>query len=201
MDLDNMKNTWNELSELRSQETFLDEDSIRRITHEKSSSRLRKIIGSESLGIAMAIAMVIYLAFNFYKLDTTALLIFGYGTMTILLVSMALGGRIISQASKINIRQNTYSQTLNDFSALKKTLGLYKRLSIPVSFLMPFMLIPVFYKIWLGKNVLDHLVEFRTVIIISLILVPTMLYVIFYFYSKNVKQIGDAIKNMEDSNS
>lgn len=198
MDLDHMKKTWNEIDELRSQETLLDEASIRRITHEKSSSRLRLIMVSECIGVLMALAMIGYLAIHFHKLDNWFTLISGYGTLTVLLISVAMGSRIISQAYQVNIKEKTYSATLAAFSRLKKSLGFYKRMSIGVSFLLPVLIIPVFYKLWLGKNILEDLAAFRNVILLSFILVPIMLYGIFYLYKQNVRKISKALKEAED---
>lgn len=198
MDLDNMKKTWQEASEFRAQDSLLHEDMIRRITHEKSSSRLQRIIVLESSGLVLAVGMLMYLSLNFNRLDTWLNQLGGYGTMAILLISIAMGIRLIRQASKINIKKNSYSKTLEDFGAFKKSLGFYKRMSIVISIFIPFMLLPVLATLWAGKDLLTDFAEYQEGLLLSFILIPIILYTIFYFYRKSIRNIGKAFKEMED---
>ncbi|MEL6257202.1 MAG: hypothetical protein AAFR87_34730, partial [Bacteroidota bacterium] len=142
MDLDQMKNTWKEMSEERMKHSLLSEEQIRRMTHEKSSSSLYTLILSESIGAMMALAMIIYLTLNFYKLEGWLEQAAGYGTLTILIISVFMGGKLIREMYSINIQRNTYSTTLQNFQRLKKSLRFYKRFSISISFLVPFLILP-----------------------------------------------------------
>jgi len=197
MNLEEIKNTWDEMSDIRSHDTFLDEESIRRITHEKSSSRLRRIIFFESLGMVMAVGMIVYLLLNFHKLDNWLNLLGGYGTLAILIISIGLGIKLIREASSINISKNTYKKTLDDFARFKKSLGFYKRISILINVVFPFLLLPVFSTLWLEKNLLEDLVEFGTGLILSFLLIPILFYFIIRFYKSNISKVSKAFKDLE----
>lgn len=198
MNLDDMKNTWNEVNELRAQESLLDEASIRRMAHEKSSSRLQRIIISEATGILMALAMLVYLSLNFHKLDSWLTLMAGYGTMAILFVSIVMGSRIIRLAYQVNIKDKAYSTTLKIFNQLKKTLKQYKQMSLAVGFVLPVTILPLVTKLWYGKDMLDHLGDYRNTILISFVGVFITLYGIFYLYKQNVRKIGQALQEAEN---
>lgn len=198
MNLDEIKNTWDEMSDIRSHDTFLDEESIRRITHEKSSSRLRRIIFFESIGMVVAICMIVYLLLNFHKLDNWLNLLGGYGTLTILVASLVLGANLIREAASINVSKNTYKKTLDSFTSFKKNLGFYKRFSILINLVFPFLLLPVFTTLFLEKNLLEDLGQFRDGLIISFLILPVLFYFMLRFYKSNISKVSKAFKDLEE---
>ena len=198
MDLEQMKHTWEEMSEQRAARTFLSDEQIRRITHERSSSGLRRIIFFESVGLIMTLAMLGYLLLNFHKLENWVELLGGYLTLAILIVSIYLGIRLIRQMLRINIQQNTYSKTLEYFQDFKKSLRFYKKMSIGVSFTMPIFLLPVISRLWFEKNILDNWWDYGESLLVGFVLLPFLLYGIMYFYKKNVSRVSKALKEMEE---
>ncbi|MDW3649354.1 MAG: hypothetical protein R8P61_19960 [Bacteroidia bacterium] len=198
MDLEQMKHTWEEMSEQRAAQPFLSEEQIRRITHERSSSGLNRIIFFESTGLLMTLAMTVYLLLNFHSLQSWLELLGGYVTLAILIISIYLGVRLVRQMLRINVQKNTYSKTLEYFQDFKKSLGFYKKMSIGVSFTMPIFLLPVISRLWFQKDILDNWQDYGESLLAGFILLPFFLYGIMYFYKKNVSRVSKALKDMQE---
>ena len=198
MDLEQMKHTWEEMSEQRAARSFLSDEQIRRITHERSSSGLNRIIFFESVGLIMTLAMLAYLLLNFHKLENWLELLGGYVTLAILIISIYLGVRLVRQMLRVNVQKNTYSKTLQYFQAFKKSLGFYKKMSIAVSITMPIFLLPVISRLWFEKNILDNWWDYGESLLVGFVLLPFFLYGIMYFYKKNVSRVSKALKELEE---
>lgn len=197
MELEEMKKMWTEFSEQLAQQQRITKDIVLQMTHERSSSRLNNIVVAEKTGVVITLGMLVYLLYKFPMLTGWLSITGGVFTALILFVSLILGLRIILLAGRINVSQNSVRQTLEDFGALRKQLHIYKRISIPVYILMPFFLIPVVTQIMHDKTLTIDSSQFWYGVGASAIIMPIAWYLIYLFYSRNIRKVKALFKDLE----
>ncbi|MEM6802225.1 MAG: hypothetical protein AAF696_12525 [Bacteroidota bacterium] len=198
MDWEEMQHTWQEMSELRREEHLVDEKYLRKLTHRKSLSGLYRIAIYELTGILVSLVMLSYLIFNFHKLNTWLDLLGGYGSLVILIFSLVLGARLIWRIFQIDIRRNSLSATLKDFSRFKKSLGFYKNMSVYISIILPFFMLPLLANFFFGKNILEEWENWLSALMYSFLLLPIIFYFIIRFYKRNIRQVNEALAEIEE---
>lgn len=198
MELEQMKAIWSDMSTRLDRQQEVTDQLILKMAHEKSSSRLGRIIIAESLGIVFTAILLILLVSRFDQLNNWLTITGGIVTILIFLLSIAMGGRIIQQATKINLVTQTYQQNLANFTALKKTLGFYKRLSIIINIIMPFFLLPVVFQLLLDKDLLQDFASYGWALLLTGLITPVALYFIIRYYRRNMAQVSKAIRETED---
>ena len=198
MDLDDMKNTWSELNDELARKQKLSDAHILQMTQRKSSSRLNRLVYFELFGTLISLMMFVYLLFNFHRLDNWLTLTGGAYLIFILLLSFGMTFTLIKKIKRVNILTTSYHQTVLDFTSLKKTLGLYKRFSIVINIISPFMILPVASKLFFDKNILADLDGFWEGIAASFIILPIILFSLIYFYRFNIRKVGKTLKEYGD---
>ena len=191
-----MKSVWSELTQELEEQKQLTRDLILKMTQEKSSSRLGRIIKAESLGVLITGVFMIYLAFNFSRLEHWTGIAGGIGLFIILALGINFGIRIIMQAKGIDLLNNSYSEVIRRFEDFKKLLRAYKKLSIWTSGLSALFVMPVMTELFLDKNLLE-IEGFIKVLGVTLLLVPLVLYAVTRFYKSNVSAVSKALKDVD----
>jgi len=131
-----MKSLWEDMSQKIDQQKVLTDPIIREMTQKRYSKEVRFITISESIGIVVAISILIYLLLNFDKLDTWYLMMFGIIAVLTLLVMPIVSLKSMKILTQINIAHDNYKQSLINFAKGKKQhlltqqIGAY--LSIPI---------------------------------------------------------------------
>ncbi|MCB0634363.1 MAG: hypothetical protein R2824_18980 [Saprospiraceae bacterium] len=196
-EFDQLKAIWSEMSNKLDQQKKLTDQLILQMAHEKSSSRLHRIITMESVGVIAVVIFLFILLSRFHYLSNW--LQIGGGILSILtfLISLIIGIRIIVQARKIDLIRNSYQQNINYFYNLKKTLRFYKRLSIVLNILLPFFLIPVVFKLFLNKDLLTDPASFGNALLSFALIIPLALYLIIRFYRRQISQVKEAINEID----
>jgi hypothetical protein len=198
MDLENMKDTWQQMSQELENQKKLTSEIILKMTNEKSSSRLNRIVNLEIFGNIISWMMLFYIIINFDKLTSWLSLTGGIGTSIILIIGSFMSLIIIKKAKDIDLLKNSYVETLRRFDSLRKTLRLYKKLSIYLNIIMPFLILPLFSAIFLEKDLLENMEEFKNELIASFLLIPPILYLIIRYYSKNISKVKEALDEIEE---
>lgn len=197
MDLDEMKAVWSDLGAQLDQQKRLNQELIMKMTQEKSSSRMGRIILMEMVGITVSLVILVYLLLNFSRLTDWPALAGGTGMVIILGIAIVFGIRIISQARKIDLIKNTYSTVVERFNEFRKMLRFYRKLSIWTNVVSLFCVIPVTYSLILEQSILDNLRDAGIGFLLGAILTPIILYLIIRFYSKNISQVKKALKDAD----
>ena len=198
MDLESMKETWLKMSEELEKQKKLTNEIILKMAHERSSSRLNRIIYMELIGCGIALLVLIYILFNFHRLDNWLTISGGVGTAVIMIAAVIMSVNIMRKAKKINILKTTYGKVISDFNDLTKTLGIYKRASIGLNIIMPFLLMPPMAQLLAGKDLLTDLEEFKETLIMTFILIPPMLYFIIRYYTRSMSKVRQAINELKE---
>jgi len=195
MDLENMQKTWNDLSLQIEQQKLLTREIILKMAHEKSFSRISRIVYLESFGSIISLIGIIYLLLNFHKLGNWLELAGGIGTLFIMFFSILLASMLIQRARAINILNDSYQETLFHFNRFCKLLHFYKWISIGLYIVMPVFVMPVVYSLFLGLNLLDEKDTLVVTGVMIIILLPFIWYIFYRFYAKNISQVKKAIND------
>jgi hypothetical protein len=196
MDLDEMKAVWSDLSGQLDKQKKLNQELIMQMTQEKSSSRLGRIIRMESIGVTVSLIMLCYLVMNFRELDYWPSIVGGIGLALILILGIVYGTMLITKARKINVVKNTYAEVTRHFDEFRGMLRLYKKLSIWTAVISPPLTIPLFYDLFLNKAIQDDLQGVAVGVVFTLLLTPLLLKFFFWYYSRNVSQVKEALNDM-----
>ena len=193
-----MKAVWAEMSEQLDKQEKMTKEIIIKMAHEKSTSRLNRIMMMESIGVVFAAFLLLYLLFNFQKLGNWLNIMGGIGSALILFLSIVMGCLIVQKANRIDVINNSYSEALEHFMELKKLLRSYKKMSILINVVFPFFLLPVVFTLMLDKDLLTDFSAFGRSLLLCFVLTPIVLYLIIKYYARNVSQVKDAFKDLED---
>jgi len=197
MELEEMKSVWAEMSQEVEKQKQLNDELILKMAHKKSSSRLNKIIRLESLGVIISIIMLVYLIVNFDKFNNWLSLTGGIGLTVIMFLSIYFGVDIVLKARKVDVIKSTYAQALSDFNELRRTLRLYKKFSIAIYLVIPFLMYPVMATLFFDKNLLDEPEDLLENVIVCIIVLPIVWFLIYRFYKSNMSKVSKAIKDVE----
>ena len=129
MELDEMKVLWNEMSTEVEKQKTLTSKLILEMTEQKFNNKLRKISIPESIGAVICFLMALFVLVNFNKLDTWYFLVSGVFTVAYLVLIPLFVLKSISDMKGVNISENNYKQTIQDFAKSKKRFFLLQQLS------------------------------------------------------------------------
>ena len=187
MELDDLKNSWSEVS---GQEK-IDIKMIEQITAVKYKSSLKKIIHPEIIGVVICILAAIYIGLHFDKLDTN--LLKGTGILAIILLVLI---PVISLISLLQFNSGVdinkpYSETLKDFATQKIQFHKLHKISTTLSYLLLVTVIILFSKLF-GENNISKSKYFW-------IFSFSLGYILLLFYSKWVaKYYKNTLQQSED---
>lgn len=196
MELEEIKAFWSDLtSELRAQKK-LTRELILKMAHEKSSSRLGRIIKAEALGITLSAVILVYLTLNVNRLEHWTGMVGAIGLFAILLLGIGFGGRIIQKARMIDLINNPVAEVIRHFDEFRALLRVYKKFGIWTSLFSVLFVIPVTTELFLDKNVME-LEGLGKALVASLIIVPLVFQLIKRFYSRNVSAVKKELNNLD----
>lgn len=152
MDLEEMKNTWGEMSTEIDKQKKLTDKLIIMMTKEKYNKTLRRISIPETIGTVICYITVLLVLFNFEKLDTWYLQLSGVISLAILIVLPILSLRSIKTMNRIDISKNNIKQTLTDFNKGKQQFKNIQKLGFYMSFIILIVSLPVAGKLMGNKD-------------------------------------------------
>jgi hypothetical protein len=206
MNLEEMKNTWTELSLEMEAQKKLTSSLILKMAHQKSSRSINNLKRFETLGgLIMGLALIIGTGFHLVtgEFQSIPLIICAIISITLFILSVAASVTFIISISKINLLENTIEESQQYFKEFKKTFGFYKKVGtytiIPTMlFFIPVVLkmfndIDIFLNFNAGKN------ELMGIIISSGLLAIPVLFIIVRFYKRNMKATAEAHDEIENN--
>jgi hypothetical protein len=155
MDLDDLKNTWEDIKNQAEKQQNLSPEIIDQMTQKKYYSKLRRIAYSEIIGISICLMGAFYIGLNFYKLDTAFLQ--GVGVVSIFLL-LTLSIISILSLRQFNIPSDVnkpYAETLKRFAVQKIQFHKFQKINIILSYLLLVTIIILLSKFFSGKDITD----------------------------------------------
>jgi len=155
MELDDLKNTWQDIDDQIKKQPNLNSKTIDQMAHIKYNSSLKKIVYPEIIGTIGCLATAVFIGFNFGKLDSGVFQ--GVGILSIL-VLLALSAISLINIRQLNITKNvnkTYAETLKEFAVQKIRFRKFQQINMILSSLLLVTTIILLPKIFDGKDIID----------------------------------------------
>ncbi len=149
-----MKGLWNSMSEELDRQKLLTDQMVLEMTRQKYRSKLRQISLPETVGTIVCFAMAAYALVNFGKLDTWYLALCGVLSISFCLVLPVLSLRSIDRMKQIDLRQNSYRESLVEYARRKARFVRIQKAGYYLGFIFCLAVLPVAGKLMKGKDLL-----------------------------------------------
>jgi len=152
MELEELRNGWQEMSKEIEKQKILTDKLIIDMTQKKYKNKLNSISIPETIGTVICFAGAFYIFLNFPKLDTWYMQLSGLFTALFCIVLPILSLKSIFGMQKINISTSNYKQSLERFAKNKKRFVLIQKVSFYLNFVLVIVCLPVAAKLMNGKD-------------------------------------------------
>lgn len=152
MELEEMRNEWQEMSKDLEKQQLLTDKLILDMTQEKYNNKLKSISIPETIGAVICILTAVYIVVSFNKLDAWYIQLSGLLTALFCIVLPIFSLKSILGMQKINMSTSNYKQTLESFAKSKKRFVLIQKISFYMSFILVIVSLPVAAKLLNGKD-------------------------------------------------
>lgn len=199
MELEEMKEQWQEMSKEIKKQQLLTDKLIIDMTQEKYNSKIKSISIPETIGTFICFAMVTYIFINFYKLDTWYMRLSGIFTALFCVVLPVLSLRSIFRMQRLNMSTLNYKQALEKFAKNKKQFVLIQKVSFYLNFVLVIVSLPVASKLMSGKDLFLESKVWLWYIPFGFIFLYLFSKWVFKHYKKNTESAEELLKDLEIS--
>ncbi|MDT0691283.1 hypothetical protein RM549_15920 [Salegentibacter sp. F188] len=155
MELEEMKNTWQEMSKRLENQEILTNQIIEKMTKEKYNSKFNTLHFYEIIGAVICYGSALFLIVSFHKLEEWYLMVFGVIALLSLLVLPVLALKKIGNMKKLDIGNNSYKDVLIKFQKSKIDLLFTQKIIFYISLVLAVIILPVTSKIFRNKDLFD----------------------------------------------
>ncbi|MCX2681332.1 hypothetical protein OOZ15_15370 [Galbibacter sp. EGI 63066] len=152
MELEEMKNTWNELSKRVEKQELQTDQIIEKMTQQKYHSKLNKISYSEYAGTIICYIGAAYLIVNFAKIEETLMQIFTIIAILLLFILPVISLKSVRIMKNVEISSKTYLEAINHFGKQKIRFQKLQKLNVSLGLFLLLISVPVLSAIQ-GKNI------------------------------------------------
>ncbi len=152
MELEEMRNTWQEMSKRIEKQEFLTNQVLEKMTNEGYNSKLKKIGIPEYIGTIICYIGAAYLIINFTKIEDTLIRVFALIAILLLFVLPIISLKSLRAMNIINISNKSYLKTIEDFGKRKIEFKKLQKLNVSLGFFLMLVTIPVLSAIQ-GKDI------------------------------------------------
>ncbi|HRN49219.1 MAG TPA: hypothetical protein PLS00_00825 [Niabella sp.] len=191
MELDELKSSWETLSHKLEHQRQLNSKLIEQMTNQNYKNRLNNIARPEFIASIFCFIMAIALIWNFNRLHTLLLQIFGGFSVLFLIVLPVLSLQSIKGLQTINISLPTYKITLKEFAAQKIRFQKIQKLNVFLSFIFMVTFAPVSVKLVAGKDVSHNITFWLTIL-------PASVLVLFFVSKWVLRHYNNTLKKAEE---
>ncbi len=156
MELEEMQAAWTAMSGELAQQKKLTNELIMKMTQERYTNTWNHVRNFEIFGTLICYAILLYLLFNFGKLDTTPLRIFGSIAAVSLGILPILSLKSIRGMKEINVTSMNIKEILETYSKRKKQFVFFQKFNVFMSFLLMLVVVPVSGKIINNEDLLSN---------------------------------------------
>lgn len=198
MELEEMKSLWEEMSSKVEKQSKITDALILKMTNLNYRRKVNKLMVYEVIGAFVCLLGLLFMAVNFYKLDTWYLQVCSFVSAVILILLPVFSIKALCRMSRINISENNYQQTLVAYSKGKVQFLMVQKASFYVGAILLVSLLPV-----MGKLITGH--DFFKVS--NIWLVYAISFPFFYYYAvwvwnnytKSVLEAENILKELAES--
>ncbi len=197
MELDELKNIWDEAGNLTEMKTLLNHKTIEKMIQQGFRSRLNKVIFHEALGTFFAFVAVIYMIVNFNKLTTPFFQAMGILTILILVVLPIISLVLLWQINSVGDLTRSYAETLKTFATQKLRFIRFQQASLLAAYILLVFVILLMPKFTGGHSLNDNKFFWAGTIAVGYIFLSFFSRWVIKFYSKSLSQAEELLKELE----
>ena len=196
MELDDFKNTWDEMGNRVKEKQNLNLKIFDKMNRTKFHSSLKKILLPELLGSIVCIGFAIFIVFNFEKLDTVSFKISGAIAVLLFILLPTISLLSIQQLYKSADINKSYADTLKDFAVQKIKFCKLQKLNFTLSYLLLVAVILISTRLF-GKNeATDNSYFFIISFGFGYIVLLSFSKWVFKKYNKTIRQTEDLLNEL-----
>ncbi len=155
MNLEEMQQTWTDLSVKLDKQQKLTNSLIMQMTQQRYQSKIGVISFYESIGALICVLLGVYILFNFNRLDDNLHIILGTLTLLVLLGLPAVVLWSIRRLKQVNIFNSSLKETIIQFNKRRRFFLLIQKLGVFFAYPMFFGSMPVFSKVMGNKSMFE----------------------------------------------
>jgi hypothetical protein len=197
MELDDLKNDWNEVNKPITAQPALTPGMIDAITQKKYSVVIQKIKYPEWIGSIVCLGASVYIMVNFSRLTTLYMQSIGIVSILLLLVMPAIGLLSMQRLAINDAVNKPYAAVLKQFAFQKIQFRKLQKLNIFLSYLLLVIMIVLLPMLFKGKDITLH--NYYWVFAFPL----GYIYLLFFsklvkrYYDHSLKQAEELLKELE----
>ncbi|MFT6796862.1 MAG: hypothetical protein ACJART_002008 [Maribacter sp.] len=153
MELEELQLAWTQMGKELETQKKLTNNIIMEMTRTKYKNKFKKISTYEKAGTVVCFGVVLLILVNFNKLDTWYLQACGTLCLGFLIIMPILVLSALKQIQDFDIFKGTYKENLVRYTKSKTRLLRLQQVSIALSLIMMFLIIPTTAKIFDDKDV------------------------------------------------
>ena len=155
MELDDLKNTWDNISKLTEKQPHLTPKIIDQMIQKKYNSKINKIAYPEITGMIICLIGTVFIGVNFYKLNTFFLQTVGIVSSLLLVTVSAISLLSIRKLTITGDVNQPYAETLKIFASRKLEFYKLQKINITLSYLLLVTIIILLAKLFNGRDITD----------------------------------------------
>lgn len=152
MELEEMRNKWQEMSKKMEKQQLLTDKLIMEMTKEKYNNKLKLISIPETIGTIICFGAALYILMNLSKLNSWYLMVSGIFAVIYLILLPIKSLSSINKMKSINISNKNIEETLSDFVKGKKRFWLIQRVAFYLNFIFIIAILPIAGKLMRNKD-------------------------------------------------
>jgi hypothetical protein len=197
MELDELKNIWEDANKPTTQQPILNPKMIEQMTQIKYKSRLRKVIYPELTGTIVSVAAVVYIALNFSKLTTPFFQGIGIVTILFLIVLPIISLTLLFQLNTIGDLSQPYAETLKKFATQKLRFIRFQQASVQAGYVLMVLTILLTPKFTGGSSLNENKYFWAVSIVFGYIFLYVFSRWVLGKYGKALHQAEELLKDLE----
>lgn len=200
MEIEELKNTWQQMSSQIEKQKELNNKMILDMTKLKFSNKIKTIANFEGLGAIILFITLCYFIFNIKAFDTLPLQICAFVSISIMTILPILSLSTIYRMNSINLSNTNQKSTLIEFTKRRSQFLLVQKWGIGLSAIFMFTIMPLAMKLGSGKDFFadgnNNILWFAPIGIILLLLFARWGY---NCYSKITNDAANLLNDLEEN--
>jgi hypothetical protein len=197
MELDELKNTWDNATNPAEQQQHLTPKMIEHMTQKKYHSKIKKIAYPEIIGVMICLISALFIGINFNKLDTAFLQVAGIMSI-LLLVTLSIFSLL--SLRQLNIPEDVnrpYAATLKIFATQKLQFFKLQKMNAILSYLLLVSILILMSKFYNGRAISE--IKYFWIYSFSF----GYLFLLFYskwvakYYKKTLQQTEELLQDLQ----
>lgn len=196
MELDDFKNTWNDMSNSIKINQNFNLNKFDKMNKSKSQSILNRIILPEILGAIVCIGSAIFIVINFSKLEPIAYEVVGILTILLLVILSVISLMSILPLFKVADLNKSYAETLKDFATKKRNFFKLQKWNLLLSYGLLVTVILLSTRLFVRNEITDNKFFFVFAFILGYAFFLVFSSWVGKKYKKSIRMTEDLLKEL-----